>query len=237
MNRTSRRHIERQLRKLYNTDNCSICGSPFRHNSRTRGGIDVQGAVVLAGECCVDKVAVTFTEGFYSKRAYDFLKPRGPKSTACLSSEQITEVLGLYQEIATDTDKRLEGVERRGGVARALDNISVLDTPWKDGDRSWFEQNRQRSHRIRMPFPGEADKEAAKAPPGHALIVLLRQVEPGKRIKGGFCLNADLLPVPDDEAVAHALFEVAARHETVPRNGEALNILIAKYTVDRERGQ
>ena len=36
---------------------------------------------------------------------------------------------------------------------------------------------------VRMPFPGEYDEEAADAPPGHVLIVLVRQVEPGSRIR------------------------------------------------------
>jgi hypothetical protein len=78
MNRTSRRRIDRHLRKLYHSDNCFICGSPFRHNSQTVGGIDAQGTIVLAGECCSDKVAVIFTQGVYSKRNYDFLGRRDP---------------------------------------------------------------------------------------------------------------------------------------------------------------
>jgi hypothetical protein len=61
------------------------------------------------------------------------------------------------------------------------------------------------------------------------LIVLVRQVEPGARLKAGFYIYADALPVPDDEAVCHALFEVATRREAVPPNGEALLALIEKY--------
>src|SRR5262245_32523191 len=89
--------------------------------------------------------------------------------------------------------------------------------PWKSDDREWFERNRSRSHRVRMPFPGEVDKEAINAPAGHVLTMLLRQVEPGTRLKAGFYLNANLLPVPDDEAVAHALFKLAVGREAVQR--------------------
>ena len=32
--RQQRRHIDRQLRRLMRPGTCSICGSPFRHNSR-----------------------------------------------------------------------------------------------------------------------------------------------------------------------------------------------------------
>ena len=42
---------------------------------------------------------------------------------------------------------------------------------------------------------------------------------------------------PDDEALAHALFEVAVKHEAAPPDGEALDALIAKYTVPKEPGQ
>ena len=125
---------------------------------------------------------------------------------------------GACQKAIAETDKRFDGVARRGGVA-GMSGVSVLEHPWKNDDRGWFEQNPEPAHRLRMPFPGEADEEAAEVPPGHALIVLLRQVEPGTRLKAGFYLNAGLLPVPDVEAIAHALFEVAARR--VPPDGKA----------------
>ena len=82
-----------------------------------------------------------------------------------------------------------------------------------------------------MPFPGEYDAEALDAPPGHVLIVLVRQVEPGSRIRPRFYLSNDLLPVPDDEAAAHALFEVAMQREAVPPDRQALCALIEKYSV------
>jgi hypothetical protein len=57
---------------------------------------------------------------------------------------------------------------------------------------------------LRQPFPGEADEEAAETPPGHAPIVLVRQVEPGARTRGIASIPADLLPLPDDERCASA---------------------------------
>jgi hypothetical protein len=35
--------------------------------------------------------------------------------------------------------------------------------------------------------------------------VLVRQVEPGSRLRAAVCLNADLLPLPEDETVADAV--------------------------------
>jgi hypothetical protein len=176
--------------------------------------------------------------GFFSHRSYDFLQPRASESSTNTepTNEQIVDAIAAYQEVIADTDKRLDGVERRGGVARPR-KVSVLDSPWKDSDRSWFEQNCERSHRARMSLPGECDEEGAKTPAGHVLIVLLRQVEPGTRLKAGFYINADLLPLSDDEAVAHALFEVAVRHEVVPPGRQALSALIEKYKLQEEPRQ
>ena len=104
----------------------------------------------------------------------------------------------------------------------------------KKDDREWFEQHPGRSHRARFPFDGEVGPEELVAPEGHRLLVLLRQVEPGKRIKTGFFISNELLPVPDAEAVAHALFDIATRRVPVPRNGEEMCTLIEKYQTPRE---
>jgi hypothetical protein len=82
---------------------------------------------------------------------------------------------------------------------------------------------------MRLPFPGEVDKEVAKTPVGHVLIVLVRQVEPGSRIRAA--VRCNVLPLLDDEAAAHALFEVATRREAVPPDRQALCALIEKYSV------
>jgi hypothetical protein len=235
--RQQRRRIDRQLRKLLCRDACSCCGSPLKHNSRTVGGLNAQGNITFAGECCADQVTNIFMSGFFIHRDYDFLSSHNPKPDSELTSEQIADAIAAYQEAIAATDKQfdLDGIIRRGGAAGAR-NVSVLDSPWKDDDREWFEQNRERSHRARMPFPDEADEEAAKAPAGHTLILLVRQVEPGTRLKAGFFINAVLLPVPDDEAVAHALFEIATGREAAP-NCEALRALVEKYTVAPELDQ
>jgi len=233
--RQQRRRIDRELHKLLHHDVCSVCGSALKHNSRTVSGLDAQGNVVLAGECCMSRVAEIFGLGHYSKRQYDFLSPRSAKSDIQLTNEQIADAIAAYQNAIAETDKRLDDVKRRGGGGRAR-NVSLLDHPWKSDDRDWFERNRERSHRARMPFPGEADKEAAKTPAGHALIVLVRQVEPGTRLRAAVFVDANFLPLPDDEAVVHALFEVAVRREAVPRDRRALCALIEKYAVHRSQG-
>jgi len=132
--------------------------------------------------------------------------------------------------------RRLADVERRGGIGGRATMVSVLDHPWTHDDREWFERNPKRAHRASRPFPGALDEEVAKTPAGCTLITLVRQVEPGSRLRGGLFINAILLPLPDDEAVAHTLFEIAMQHEAMPRDGQALCALVEKYTVLQQHG-
>jgi hypothetical protein len=233
MNRTltrqQRRHIDRQLRKLLRSNVCSICGGPFKHNSRTRGGLDSQGGVVLAGECCSTKVAATFVRGVYSARQHDFPWPHGDEPNVKPTDAQITEAIRLYQNFLTEADRVVDDLIRRGGDVPVAPKLNLLDQPWKANDRDWFERNPKRSHRVRIPFPGELVEEAAKVPTGKARLMLVRQLEPGSRLRPNLCLDADLLPLPDDEAVAHALFEVAIGREAMPVDRQAFCVLIEKY--------
>jgi len=92
---------------------------------------------------------------------------------------------------------------------------------------------------MRTPFPGELDK--VKIPTGREVIVLVRQVEPGSRIRGVLHFGPDsLLPLPvnesSDEAIAHALFEVATRREAAPPDVQALVALVEKYKVPQGAG-
>ena len=252
--RQQRRQLDRILNKLVDREACSICGSDWKHNSRTAYGLDRNDKIVVAGECCIDQVVVAFGHGFFSERKYDFLNPpsgasygasRGTPQDASEAGsgaspapsparkpetwEEIDEAIALRQRAIAAADEQFEGIEKHGDVELTGKALSMLDYPWKTDDRVWFGKNPRRSHRVRMPFPGEFDELGAKAPAGHALVILVRQVKPGTRARHSFYLNADLLPVPDDEAIAHTLFEVATEREPLPRNGWALNALIAKY--------
>jgi len=63
------------------------------------------------------------------------------------------------------------------------------------------------------------------------VIMFVRQVEPGQRLRAAFDPDVILLPgSPHDEAFAHALFEVAVGREAIPPDSEALRALIEKYT-------
>jgi hypothetical protein len=160
--RQQRRRISRQIYKLLHGDVCSICGSPLKHNSQTTSGLDTHGNVAVAGECCADRVAVIFGLGHYVTRNYDFLPSPSAstgKSNIQSTNEQIVTAIAASQKAVADTDKWMADIERRGGGPRAR-YVSLGDQPWKKDDADWFEQNPKRSHRARLPFPSEADKEA-----------------------------------------------------------------------------
>jgi len=208
LSRQRRRRLERALPKLFERNVCSFCGNSFPHNSATAGGFDAVGNVVLSGECCVSRVAKIFTVGL------------------ALTGEQIA---ATHQKAVAD--KILDDAEQHGGLGRPF-GVNTTDSPWKDADREWFEQNPTRAHRVRSPFHGEADKEAANTPVGHALVMLVRQLQPGRRLRAAVFLDANLLPLPNDEAVVHALFEAAIGREALPPDRQALSTLIKKYTME-----
>ena len=230
--RQQRRRIDRTLRKLFRRGTCSICDSPLKHNSRTLSGLDAHGIVVVAGECCMSRVTKIFGLGFYSGRKYDFLQSGDVKSDTKPTSKQIADAIALYQKAIADADKQFTDIERRGGV-KSVSEFFLLDHPWKADDREWFARNPTRSHRMRVPFPSELD--GVKIPAGRKAIMFVRQVEPGQRLRAAFDPDVVLLPgSPDDEAFAHALFEVAVGREPIPLDGEALDALIKKYTTPAE---
>jgi hypothetical protein len=233
--RQQRRYVDRQLRQLMRRDVCSVCGKPFQHNSHTTSGLDKHGTVTVAGECCSDRIAVVFGLGLFSHRKYDFLQPRERKDGSEPTNKQIVDAIATYQEVIADTDKRLDGIERRGGVTHPL-KVNLLDSPWKKDDCDWFKRNPSRSHRMRVPFPGEL--EGVKIPAGRKAIMFARQVKPGRRLRAALDPDVVLLPgSPNDEACAHALFEVAIGHEAMPPDAVALDALIKKYTASKEPGQ
>jgi hypothetical protein len=195
------------LPKLFERNVCSFCGSSFPHASATAGGFDAAGNVVLSGECCVRRVAQIFTVGL------------------ALTGEQIA---AAHQKATVD--KIREDAERHGGVGRPPE-VNFVDSPWKDDDRDWFERNQKRTHRIRWPFPGEVDEEVASTPAGTVLMMIVRQVKPGYRYQAAVSVDVELLPIPDDEATAHALLEAAMGREHLSPDRSALYALSKKYSV------
>jgi hypothetical protein len=89
---------------------------------------------------------------------------------------------------------------------------------WIIDDREWFENNPARSHRLRSTFPGETFGENQIPPPalspGRTDAVLVRQIEPGMRMRIPIDHDAGS-QIPDIEPILHTLFDAhAAQYRT-----------------------
>jgi hypothetical protein len=236
--RQQRQRINKVLNKLVAHEACSICGSAWKHNTRTAYGLDRNGRIVAVGECCLNEVVVAFGRGFFSERRYDFLnqpqRERGapPPNPAPRRNSETSVPKFLSPEPAPGT-KTAKPIERGGVEWHGVDVIgeifSALDHSWKTDDRTWFEENPQRSHRARMPLAGEEFLFGTNSLPECTSFILVRQIKPGTRIRRGFYLNTVLLPVPDDEALIHAMFEIASGRGPAPRTMQEFCALREKY--------
>jgi hypothetical protein len=183
LTRAARRRLERAVEKLLGADDCTLCGRPLPSGGMTRGGATADGTPAVVGECCAARLAHVVGGGVYL--AHD-------------------DPVAAYAALAADT------AERAGLGGRSV-MISVADEPWKCDDRAWFEVHPDRAHRLRPMATGEAPTllcDPPVLPPRHAWQVLVRQVEPGRRVRIAFGRNLDC-PIPDAEAIVHALFDLA----------------------------
>jgi hypothetical protein len=82
-----------------------------------------------------------------------------------------------------------------------------------DDDRQWFKNNPGRQHRIMPPLPGELVISPAPPRPDHELIVVVREVRPGARLRV-MAEHRGAAPI-NSEAMARDLYEQARSAETV----------------------
>lgn len=215
MNRSERRRLDKEIKKLTtNTDACTLCGRDFPHNSKTFYGADVSGRAAIAGECCQARLPTMIGMGIYATGDYDVFRAGQRASEKQMPPGRIESVVGDIQKVIGAADDLSAGMLDRAGLPAGRSSINILSSPWKTADAGWFEANPDRSHRLRPMFPGEADTlppdlRSTKLPPRHELQVIVRQIEPGKRIRMPFGRNVDT-PIPDVEAVLHALFDSVA---------------------------
>ena len=106
-----------------------------------------------------------------------------------------------------------EEFKRRAGLQ---DEILILSrdsgTPWQKDDEKWFAENPSRTHRLRSVHSrGRSTWPTLRTmiPAGHQLNVLIRQVEPGLRVRYPF-FRDNSAPIPDSDAVLAALFNYCA---------------------------
>jgi hypothetical protein len=66
-----------------------------------------------------------------------------------------------------------------------MSTVNMIDHPWKGDDRAWFENNPERAHRLRKPFPGEFDAEVKRMPDESRLLSDHPAGRAGKPIENG----------------------------------------------------
>jgi len=216
MSRQDRRRFEKEYKKLPKGDNCMVCGKAFPHNSRTFGGLMADGTTVLAGECCSGRLATVMVTGLYLTGSIDLLtslsKPGTKKASA--GPVDVGQALTTMQSFFSEIDARTDALMRQAGVAKDLKGVFLGEHSWKANDAAWFRNHPERSHRLRPLLEGEAEAmpmgiPADQLPPNHRIEMLVRQVEPGKRIRKAFYRNTEI-DVPDQEEIIHAIFDIVA---------------------------
>ncbi|GEM_PF-3389268 len=213
MLRQERLKLERDIQRLLEKDgdHCTLCRRPFVHGEKTYYGRGPKKRTVVLGDCCRDQLRTGIAMGLYTDRAYDVLtgSPTGDRTPR--STGDLTKMIDGLQSFIVRADATATDVANRAGVPSKAAGVYLKDTAWKRDDAAWFEANPTRSHRLRPLLDGEreampTERAFGPMPAGHELQVVVRQVEPGQRIRSFFGRNL-AVPIPDDEAVIHALFD------------------------------
>jgi hypothetical protein len=89
--------------------------------------------------------------------------------------------------------------------------ISSSEEPGSLDDARWFEEHPDRSHRLRVATPGEFDGLGSEKclPEGAIELCLVRQIEPGRRLRCSVGVMADAPPADAeaDDAFLAVLFD------------------------------
>jgi len=132
--RQQRRRIDRQLYRLLHRDVCSVCGSPFKHNSRTTSGLDAQGNAALTGECCFDRLAEAQCETDYTSNGATVLR--------AILNEALATIKAAGYRISKPKSKRKDRVGPTfvaefadGTVTRRSTFTSLEKLDWDRGER------------------------------------------------------------------------------------------------------
>jgi len=234
MKPSARRRVEREVRKIMENqgDWCSICGTPFDHNSKTFGGVIAGGRAALAGECCKNKLKETILAGVYVRPEHG-----GVWGSVVVAAESIQGSVSSVDSLGAEIAKKAGILNEDSRSPR----INMTDSPWKGDDAAWFEANPKRSHRLRKLLEGEtkdlfAGSTPPSLPPGHEYQVLVRQVEPGFRVRLPFGRNLEI-SIPDDEPVIHALFDVTSTSPGEPINGQEVLERADRYAKSHSPGK
>lgn len=218
MNRSARRRFEKEFDVLLRTDgdHCTICRKPLEHNERTYGGLTTNEKVALTANCCQKKLSVQLVTGLYMTRYSETLPPIEPRDDGDITpSADVERSIDALQQHFGRMEAIVADVRKRAGVKGQAGMINFDNSPWKTDDADWFKERPGRSHRLRQMFDGEilslpSELASYAIPDGHRMEVIIRQIEPGKRVRLPFGRNINV-PIPDHESILHALFDRVAK--------------------------
>lgn len=233
MKPSARRRVEREFAALIERDgdHCSLCHQPLKHNSKIYGGITKAGETALTSDCCASKLKETVVSGVYMDGPIVSLPlSKSPSGSRVLPPSDADEAVSRLQDYVAEVDRLSADIATRAGISQQKTIMNFEDSPWKDDDRAWFEANPERSHRLRKLYAGEdvtlvpPGQSVTTPPPFHENQVLIRQVQPGQRVKKLFCRNL-ATPIPEVEDVFHAIFDiVTGRREGVITTKEVADL-------------
>lgn len=236
MKPAARRRVERSIREIMASDGdrCSICKKTFDHNCKTFGGVTAGGISALVSECCKDKIKEIVLAGLYSNQNYDFLtQSTDNNKQRATSTDDIANAIDHIQKHVAGLDALGNNIARKGSVLGNTTRVHTANSLWKTDDAEWFRANPTRAHRMRRMHPGEDSTlfpgpSIPQPPSGHEHQVLVRQVEPGRRIRISFCRNTEV-PIPDIEPLLHALFDTVSASKGGVINAKEIADLAIQY--------
>jgi hypothetical protein len=162
------------------------------------------------------------TAGLYITRIpYGDTPPSSGSGKAC-STEQVVVAIGALQTYVAAADEEIATLARKAGLPASVPP-RFSNGPWQAADANWFKANPERSHRLRPLTPGErfgftGNVPDEPVPANHELQVLVRQVEPGIRVRAAFCRNLEV-EIPDLEPLLHAMFDLVTNGTKQPGSG------------------
>ncbi|MBV9825863.1 MAG: hypothetical protein JO001_09330 [Alphaproteobacteria bacterium] len=123
-------------------------------------------------------------------------------------------------------DGRAETPRLKPEVAQATEKAS-------DGDAAWFAAHPDRSHRLRPAIINELPGISA-ADVAAGTWIAIRQLMPGFRIRTVFTPPS---PPPDDESIAHALFDLAIEAQRSGNPHVPIGDILARADAMAPRGR
>ena len=241
MNRSERRAFEKKLQALLRTDgdHCTGCRRSLIHNEPLAYGALRDGRPAVVGNCCEHRLSFGFAKGVYVTRHTGTISTATPKSPSDAQPQNPDELVARFREGVSQLDRYADDVMRQAGVPKGQGSINTSDSDWKAEDAAWFSSNPTRSHRMRPTNSDEIEQSPLKGetlPPGHRFETVIRQVQPGMRIRKIYARNI-ALDVPDIEPLLHALFDrVSAGAPGVPISHGEVAELALKYAGSFDKG-